>query len=70
MKESVVRLSLLGMLLGAGLHLGNAVARSAVPAAPAINTAGLPLLMADGNPPPWPTKKPPFKPLSEAADLA
>ena len=65
MTKSVVRLSLMGMLLGAIVppalaHHGNPVLRQKAPTEQAIKASGLPNVVADGNPIPWPTTtKPP-----------
>jgi len=66
MTKSVVRFSLIGMLLGtivspAFAHYGNPVLTHKARTATAIQTEGLPTLIADGpSPIPWP--KTPTKP--------
>ncbi len=71
MTKSVLRLSLIGMLLGtivtpALAHYGNPVVGPKAPTKPAIKAEGLPTLVADG-PIPWP--KTPTKPPAARAGL-
>ncbi len=73
MTKFVVRLSLVGLLLGAIVspalaHSGNSAPQSQAATKPVIQAADLPALVADSNPIPWPPQNP-GKPPVKAADL-